>query len=145
MKTLILALLVALSAFAEGPTYPKRKLQLGKKTVTVEVADTDELRSHGLMFRKKLATDQGMLFIFDENQRLTFWMKNTLIPLSIGFFDENKILVDVKEMVPAIAGEARPKTYASEKPARYALEMPAGWFSKNGIRPGVQFSLPSAK
>ena len=117
--------------------FEKRKIQVGKKTVTVEIADNADLREHGLMFRDKLAENTGMLFIFDSEQSLNFWMKNTLIPLSIGFFDENKKLIDIQEMVPAVMGDQDPKHYPSSGPAMYALEMPKGWFEHNKISRGT--------
>lgn len=125
-------------------TFEKRQIRLGGKTVTVEIADTDEKRARGLMFRESLLKDHGMLFIFDSERELSFWMKNTLIPLSIGYFDKDKKLLEVQEMSPAIIGEMFPRTYKSRKPAMYALEMEKGWFSKNGIKEGTTFSFVSA-
>ena len=117
--------------------FEKRKIQIAKKTITVEIADDPDLREHGLMFRDKLADNTGMLFIFENEQPLNFWMKNTLIPLSIGFFDENKKLINVLEMVPAVMGDQDPKHYSSESPAMYALEMPKGWFDRNKVAKGA--------
>jgi uncharacterized membrane protein (UPF0127 family) len=72
-------------------------------------------------------------------------MKNTLIPLSIGYFDKNKKLIEVLEMVPALAGEAQPRSYPGKRPAMYALEMNKGWFSRNKIEPGTTFDFVAAK
>ncbi len=132
-------------AKAESPKFQKRKIQLGKKTILVEIADSYEKRQHGLMFRESLPEDQGMLFIFEDEQPLSFWMKNTLIPLSIGYFDKNKKLIEVLEMVPALAGEAQPRSYPGKRPAMYALEMNKGWFSRNKIEPGTTFDFVVAK
>jgi hypothetical protein len=113
--------------------FEKRQLRVGSKVVTAEIADTDSKREHGLMYRKHLADNNGMLFIFDYERDLRFWMMNTLIPLSIGYFDADKKLIETHEMVPAVMGELHPKTYPSSRPAMYALEMPKGWFKRNGL------------
>jgi uncharacterized membrane protein (UPF0127 family) len=118
------------------------RLRLAKKEILVEVARTPEEQARGLMFRKNLPNDMGMLFIYSEEQRLSFWMKNTFIPLSIGFFDKNQALVDVQEMEPVKSEmQSRIPTYQSVKPAKYALEMPPGWFKKNKIRLGDRFLM----
>ena len=131
----------ATPAEAAQTKFQVRKLRLSGKTIPVEIADTEALRSQGLMFREKLSDDHGMLFIFEEEQPLGFWMKNTLIPLSIGFFDKDKALIRVYEMVPAVAGEVAPRTYNSVRPASFALEMPKGWFAHNKIESGAHFTF----
>ena len=111
-----------------------------------EIADDSDLREHGLMFREKLADNTGMLFIFENEQPLNFWMKNTLIPLSIGFFSKAKKLIDIQEMVPAVMGDQDPQHYPSSGPAMYALEMPKGWFARNKIARGATLNPgPSSK
>lgn len=83
-----------------------------------------------------------MLFIFDREQTLSFWMKNTFIPLSIGFFDDSKRLVDIQDMSPASSlMQAKFPSYASRKPAKYALEVNQGWFSRHNIGLGTTFKL----
>ena len=129
------------AAEAAKTKFKIERLHLGKKTVFVEMADDYEKREQGLMFRTSLANDRGMLFVFDTDNVLNFWMKNTLIPLSIGYFNKDKKLVKIHEMIPAIAGEAMPKTYGSIQPCMYALEMPKGWFAANKIEPGATFSF----
>ena len=121
--------------------FAKRTIKVGGQVVQAEIADSDEKRERGLMFREKLQDGHGMLFVFESEQPLAFWMKNTLIPLSIGYFGANKKLIDIQEMTPAVAGEARPKTYPSSGPAMYALEMPKGWFHKKGLKIGVTLNL----
>lgn len=123
--------------------FEKKKIQLGKRVVTVEIADSPEKRSRGLMFRESLLNDNGMLFIFDEEAPLSFWMKNTLIPLSIGYFDRDRKLINVLEMEPAPVSELNPRTYRSSRAAMYALEMTKGWFSRNKVEPGTTFSFLS--
>jgi uncharacterized membrane protein (UPF0127 family) len=125
--------------------FEKRRLTLAGKSVTVEVADTFDRRERGLMFRKSLADNTGMLFIFPNEQRVAFWMKNTLIPLSIGYFDKARILKEVHEMEPAVMGEKSPKTYPSSVEVLYALEMPKEWFKRHRIKPGSRFILTEQK
>jgi uncharacterized membrane protein (UPF0127 family) len=132
--------------FADDIVFEKAHLSIAKKRITVELAKSPEQQARGLMFRKDLAQDTGMLFIYSEEQRMSFWMKNTFIPLSIGFFDKNQILVDVQEMEPVKSEmQSRIPSYQSLKPAKYALEMPAGWFRKNKIRLGERFQLHEVK
>jgi len=121
--------------------FEKAKLLLGGKKISVEIAKTATEHAQGLMFRKKLGLDDGMLFVFDDEQTRSFWMKNTLIDLSIGYFDKEKALVDIQEMKATSLLEASPPTYSSAKPAMYALEMNKGWFKKNGIKLGHKFQF----
>lgn len=121
------------------PIFKKRKIKIGIHTITVEIADNEEKRAHGLMFREKMDRDAGMLFIFSDESERAFWMQNTLIPLSIAYFSRAKILNEVIDMQPAVMGVTRPKTYPSKSKAMYALEMNIGWFEQNKIRPGVSF------
>lgn len=133
---------VAISDAAAAVKFEKKQIYVGKHLLSVEVADTEERRARGLMFRKTLNVGEGMLFIFPKEERLSFWMKNTLIPLSIGFFDKNKRLVDVQNMQPApslIVDEGRLPNYTSKELSQYALEVPLGWFQQNKIDPGVVF------
>lgn len=124
---------------ASRPSFTKRSLVLGDKKIQVEVADSDEKRSYGLMFRETMPDNVGMLFIFDNEAPRSFWMKNTLIPLSIAYFDRDKILREIIDMEPAPLGTARPKSYPSRTNSMFALEMNRGWFERNEIRPGVRF------
>lgn len=146
--TIGLTMLVPSSTFAtigaeplasERPVFKKRKIKISGHTVVVEIADTDERRAYGLMFRERLPPDVGMLFIFDNEEMRSFWMQNTLIPLSIGYFGREKILNEVIDMQPVVMGAARPKTYPSRQKAMFALEMNIGWYDRNKIRPGVSF------
>ena len=109
----------------------------------VEVADSDELREQGLMGRLKLGDDEGMIFIFDTAEVQGFWMKNTKVALSIGFFDDDGKLFQVTDMEPASAIDLSPKVYSSIRPARYALEEPKGWFKRKKISVNqAQLKLP---
>jgi len=137
MKYFILILIISLNSFSNEVKFDKRKIKIGKKEIMVEIAESPIQHERGLMFRKKLSTNEGMLFIFNNSQPRAFWMKNTLIPLSIGYFDENKTLQEYFEMVPAKSIMVQePTVYKSTNSAMYALEMPKGWFKNNNIKVG---------
>ena len=129
------------SSGVERPVFKKRKLKIGDHQITVEIADTDDRRAFGLMFLEKLGKDEGMLFVFEDETQRSFWMKNTLIPLSIAYFGADQKLNEVIDMQPAVMGATRPKTYPSRTKAKYALEMNIGWFARKKIRPGVHFKF----
>ena len=99
--------------------------------VKVEIAETNEKRAQGLMNRKELADGYGMLFIYERDEVLSFWMKNTYIPLSIAFITYEGRIIEIKDMYPHIE-----ISVTSSRSVRYALEVPQGWFSKAGIREG---------
>lgn len=112
----------------------------------VEVADTPASRSQGLMHRTHLDEHAGMLFIFEATSRGGFWMKNTLIPLSIAFIDENWLIVDIKDMKVAPDPKEGPFTiYEAAKPYRYALEVNEGFFARNGIKVGAKITYVPRK
>lgn len=139
----IVFLLLALATVALGEVkFPIQKIKFGNRTISVEVATTDEQRAHGLMFRKSLPVDQGMLFVFPDEAPRHFWMKNTFIPLSIGFFDKNRVLLKIMDMDPTkTVLDPDPPKYFSEVSATYALEMNRGWFKKNKIKIGQKFEF----
>jgi uncharacterized membrane protein (UPF0127 family) len=105
--------------------------------VQVEIADTPDQRQTGLMGRSALAEDAGMLFIFDQEQILSFWMKNTLIPLSIAYVDAEGRIVDIQDMQPLDE-----TSHPSAEPARYALEVNQGFFAERGVMIGDVVELP---
>jgi uncharacterized membrane protein (UPF0127 family) len=116
-------------------------IAFGQKKLSVALADTEEARSQGLMGKESLGADEGMLFICEKPQILSFWMKDTKIPLSIAFFDENKRLINIVDMdLPATGARAFP-SYKSKRPSLYALEVNQGWFQENGIVPSMKFSF----
>lgn len=104
----------------------------------VEVADDDESRERGLMFRTHLDLDAGMLFVFDEAKPLSFWMKNTLIPLDILYFDSEGMLVSAVTMTPCTADPCA--TYPSGGSSLYALEVPSGFIENHQIGQGWHIS-----
>ena len=99
--------------------------------ITVELARTDEERALGLMFRKTLPDGQGMLFVFDRDQQLSFWMKNTVIPLSIAFIASDGHILEIKDMAPNDLNSVK-----SSRSVRYALEVPQGWFTRVNVTVG---------
>jgi len=113
------------------------QLTIKGKKIRVEVARTEEEKSQGLMFRDKLAPDEGMLFIYEREDFLSFWMKNTPLPLSIAFLDQRGKIVDIQDMEPFNL-----RTHTSARPALFALEMNQGWFRRNGIRVGDVVKMP---
>lgn len=121
------------------PAFAKKKIVIADKKIEVEIADNDEMRSYGLMFRESMPENSGMLFVFENEAPRSFWMKNTLIPLSIAYFDRDKVLREIIDMEPAALGTTRPKSYPSRINSMFALEMNRGWFERNKIRPGVRF------
>ncbi len=108
--------------------------------IHIEIADTPELREKGLMNRSELSQDEGMLFIFDQEQTLTFWMKDTRIPLSILFIDTNGKIVDVQTMNPCL--EEPCPLYISKEPAQYALEINTEATQKYSIQEGNFVTIP---
>lgn len=143
LRCFVIALTISFSAntFA-ALQFAKKKITLGSKTFVVEVAEATPQHERGLMFISKLAEDEGMLFIFKNEETRFFWMKNTLIDLSIGFFDKNNTLIDVQEMKSGKnISDASLPSYASAKPSKYALEMNKGWFDKNKIKMGSKLKI----
>ncbi|MGZ3721677.1 MAG: DUF192 domain-containing protein [Bdellovibrionales bacterium] len=117
--------------------YSKADFKIGTQKFSAYVADDEERRAQGLMFIEKMPENTGMLFVFEDERVLGFWMKNTLIPLSIGFFDAKGVLIDIQEMkVAASIMEVSPPSYKSNGAAAFALEMNTGWFAKHGIKTG---------
>lgn len=102
-----------------------------------EMADTENLRLTGLMHRSALGANEGMLFVFEKEQMLHFWMKNTSIPLSIAYIDKNGRIIDILDMKPFDISI----TYPSSRKALYALEMNRGWFGNNNIMTGCKLIL----
>ena len=114
-------------------------LQICGNLVSVEIADTPALRNRGLMFRGDLGLREGMLFVFPRSEQLSFWMKDTYIPLSIAFINESGVVVNISNMTPGSL-----QNTLSVEPAVYALEMKQGEFEKIGLTAGKRISgLPS--
>ena len=120
------------SASAPRPSLPSVELRIKDTHIFAEVVTNPEDRALGLMFRRSLAPDSGMLFVFDTDESQRFWMKNTLIPLSIAYITRDSLIADILEMAPLDTTTP----YISTKPVLYALEMNSGWFQARGIKPG---------
>ncbi len=114
------------------PPLPAVTLGIGAKSVNAEVADETPERTAGLMFREKLAPDSGMLFVMPRPERATFWMKNTLLPLSIAYINASGVILEIHDLEPH-----NENAVSSAFPhIAYALEMEQGWFARNKILPG---------
>lgn len=131
---------------ASEASFTRGKLKIQNKTLKVEIAETLEQQQRGLMYRKTLSDDEGMIFIYKNEQFLSFWMKNTFVPLSIGFFDKSKKLFQIEDMLPASSEmQTQLPSYQSRRPAQYALEVPKGWFQRHHISMGSVFDLKPDK
>ena len=113
------------------PTLPIAQLAAGIHIIRAEVANTEASRRDGLMFRKELAGNDGMLFVFEQPDVQCFWMRNTLLPLSIAFIADDGTIVNIEDMAPQTDD-----THCSKKPVRYALEMAQGWYESHGMKAG---------
>jgi uncharacterized membrane protein (UPF0127 family) len=118
---------------------PLVRLQIGGHTLTAEVASTPEQQQTGLMNRRSLPANRGMVFVFAESQPVCMWMKNTLIPLSVAFIKTDGRIVNIADMQPQTED-----VHCGQTDVRYALETPLHWFAQHGIRPGVRvLGLPA--
>jgi uncharacterized membrane protein (UPF0127 family) len=140
-RVLVLLLLATFSGCSSGR---ERKpwpyvVTCGDAAVKVEYAMTEEQRHRGLMFRERLGEEWGMLFIWPEEQSLSFWMKDTRVPLSIAFIGSDRVVRDIQDMEPMTED-----SHESGEAVQFALEVNRGWFARNGIKPGskLKFSAP---
>lgn len=143
LSTLALALACIAPASAQGPqpALPTIKLSAGIHLITAEVAASDPSRMRGLMFRESLAPNHGMLFVFDHKAIHCMWMRNTLIPLSVAFVDDDGAIVNIEDMAPRTE-----TSHCARRPVRFALEMEKGWFAKRGIGSGARLGgLPGLR
>lgn len=115
-----------------------QNIRVGDFTISAEIAASPSERERGLMYRTSLGDSEGMLFVFPEATMQAFWMKNTLIPLDVAYFDDQGYLIEVLTMQP----DGGVRTYPSSEPTLYALEMKAGWFAKRAIRKYTKLTLP---
>lgn len=133
MRTLLALLLALAPAAALAQPLPVAELRAGMHLIRAEVASDFSTRARGLMHRKGLAPNAGMLFIFDGPSRQCMWMKNTYIPLSVAFLDEQGAIINIADMQPRTED-----SHCAARPARFALEMAQGWFAERGIRAGLR-------
>jgi uncharacterized membrane protein (UPF0127 family) len=142
----LLLLAVAQSCAARGEK-PQARLATAELTirradgtavaVLAETARTDEQRRRGLMGRKSLEDGEGMLFVFETDRILSFWMMDTPLPLSIAFIAYDGRILEIHDMEALST-----RTVQSSRSARYALEVPRGWFARAGVEPGAVITLP---
>ena len=109
------------------------ELNAGFHRIEAEVAASDANRQLGMMNRKAMPPQHGMLFVFEQNNTHCMWMRNTLLPLSVAFIDEQGIILNIEDMQPQTE-----TNHCAKVPARYALEMNLGWFAQRGIKPGTK-------
>ena len=128
----LLALPCAAQTEAQPPL-PTLRLSAGIHVITAEVAQSADERATGLMFREQMAPNAGMLFVFPAPFAHCFWMRNTVLPLSIAFIADDGTVVSIADMKPKSTD-----SHCAAKPVRFALEMNQGWFARRGIKPGMR-------
>jgi len=136
LAALVLAA-AALPACAQEPqtNLPRVTLSAGMHQIDAQVAQTPDQRATGLMHRKEMPQHEGMLFVFERPSVQCFWMKDTLLPLSIAFIADDGTVVNLSEMKQLALD-----SHCSDKPVRYVLEMNQGWFARKGVKPGSRLS-----
>jgi uncharacterized membrane protein (UPF0127 family) len=136
LRSLLLISLLALAGCASADG--RHWVELAGSRYQVELAQDDETRARGLMFREEMDTDHGMLFIHDRQEPQAYWMKNTKLPLDILYFDtERRLVSQQRDVPPCSAGDMCPP-YPSFKPARYVLELNAGQAAKLNLQDGTE-------
>lgn len=133
MKSFFAAVLFTLWSACAPAGMPETPLSVDGHKLTAEVASTEAQRSTGLMHRRMLPENRGMLFIFPDIAMHGMWMMNTYVPLSVAFLDRDGTIINIADMQPQTQN-----THSAAKPAKYALEMNLGWFAKRGIKPGAK-------
>jgi uncharacterized membrane protein (UPF0127 family) len=131
LPLLACAAAVAIAQQAAQPRLPTVTLNAAIHNIRAEVAQSPAEQQVGLMHRREMAVNDGMLFVYDEPGTRCFWMKNTLLPLSIAFIADDGRIVNIEDMQPLALD-----SHCSKQPVRYALEMNQGWFAKRGLKPG---------
>lgn len=134
-KKVVALLLAVFGAPAMAQSVVRMDLNIGFFRIDAEVVADQGSRMQGLMNRRVMAQQQGMLFVFPEVAQHCMWMRNTYIPLSVAFIDESGRILNIENMQPQTEN-----SHCAVKPARYALEMNQGWFAAKGIKPGTRLS-----
>ena len=114
---------------------PRAIVSTQEHTIDVQLAQSPQEWNKGLMWRASMPENEGMLFVFNKPSRQCFWMKNTYLPLSAAFVDDNGIIVNIADMQPLSTRE-----HCSDKPVRFVLEVHQGWFKKRNIKAGDHIS-----
>ena len=141
--TLLFGVALVSSAGAQSgpqPTLPTARLTAGMHIITAELATTAQSRTVGMMFREKVAPNHGMLFVFDFKAQECFWMRNTPLPLSIAFIEDDGTILQINDMAPKDDA-----LHCSQRPVRFALEMEQGWFKRKGLAVGSKIGGLPAK
>jgi uncharacterized membrane protein (UPF0127 family) len=118
---------------------------MGTATLHAQIAATESQREKGLMHCSKLGDNDGMIFLMDKVGPASFWMKNTLIPLSVAFIDKDGVILEVHDMVPAdpnVPDDLLPVTHSASDEVAFALEANVHWFALNGVKPGDKIDPP---
>ena len=147
---LVFAIASAIAAFAPPeparaqqrypqPKLPTVRIEAGIHVIRAELADTIETRMLGLMGRESLGPNEGMLFVFEQKAVHCFWMRNTPLPLSIAFLDDDGGIVNIEQMAPR-----SDESHCPSRAVRFALEMEQGWFAKRGLQEGARLTLPAS-
>ncbi|WP_409523883.1 DUF192 domain-containing protein [Nitrincola sp. MINF-07-Sa-05] len=149
LKNSVLLLGISLSALTNGDAshlvktqfrqtveFERVTLQVGEHLLDTEVAETPAQRSQGLMWRESLPENSAMLFIMDTQNKQCFWMRNTLIPLTVAFIDSNGRIIEFFDMQPL-----SDETHCATQPAQFGLEVNQGWFARKGITAGERIRL----
>ena len=142
LTTHLLSLLILLTTAAWSQEsaqlqLPRVTLSAGMHLINAQVAANPQQRAVGLMFRKDMPVNEGMLFAFEQASEQCFWMKNTLIPLTAAFVADDGTIVNLADMQPQSLA-----SHCSSKPVRFVLEMNQGWFDKRGLKAGSRLSGP---
>lgn len=133
LVTLLLALGAAQAQTGPQPKLPTTALTAGMHVIQAELAVQPEQQMTGMMFRRIMGNNEGMLFVNEDAGVRCFWMRNTLLPLTIAFIADDGTIVNLADMAPQSE-----QSHCSAKPVRFALEMRQGWFSKHGIAAGFK-------
>ena len=142
--TLLLGVALTGNAVAQSgpqPPLPTARLTAGMHIITAELATTPQSRTIGMMFREKTAPNHGMLFVFEYKAQQCFWMRNTPLPLSIAFIEDDGTILQINDMAPK-----NDSLHCSQRPVRFALEMEQGWFARKGLAVGAKLGgLPASR
>jgi hypothetical protein len=134
LKPLAAATLILLAgcALAQQARFDSTRLSAGMHQIQADVAANDAQRQQGLMHRTQMASNEGMVFVWDQANAQCMWMKNTPLPLSVAFIDGEGKIVNIEDMQPHTL-----ESHCSKAPVKYALEMNLGWFKQKNIKPGM--------
>jgi uncharacterized membrane protein (UPF0127 family) len=136
----MLVSMLSISVFAQGnpqTQLPRTSLSAGMHLIQVQLAQNFEQRQIGLMWRKEMPQNEGMLFVFDEPAVQCFWMRNTLLPLTAAFVADDGTIVNLVDMKPM-----SDDSHCSKKPVRFVLEMNLAWFAKRNLQAGFKLTGP---